>query len=176
MKYLRMGGLAAFGVLACSMASAQDIQIDLSSHGLYSIGSGSFSVNEVVIYQSTTLPMPTLTSMTYTASTSGPPYAGDGTYTNGVDSFTFHFELTGDVPTDGFSSTQTAHGLWTYTSGTGAFANYSGSGVIASNYNAPAGATSLTVFSGRLVNLVPEPATVAALGIGAAALLRRRRK
>src|SRR5579862_8398606 len=138
-----------------SASAAHAFNFDLLSQGNYTLGSGSYSVNETLVYQNFAEPMPTLTSMTYTVQNA--TLDGLGTYTNGTDSFTYSFTLTGDIPTDSGSDTQAAHGLWAFVSGTGGFAGIaSGSGVISVNYNAPLGATSLTALSGDLTP-VPEP-------------------
>jgi hypothetical protein len=166
--------LAAMSFVLASAVAAHAFSLDLMSHGNYSFPGGTlFAVNETVIYQNSDATIPSLTAMTYTADSN--TLVGSGIYTNGADSFSFAFTFTDDIPTDGFSSTQNAHAIWTYTSGTGGFAGLAGSGVLTSNFNAPLGATSLTTLSGRL-EAVPEPASVAALSFGALALVRRRKK
>ena len=175
-----MSGVSFLGrttivVLAIASAcAASAFNLDLSSQGHYSFPGGSlFTVTESVIWQNSDASIPALTSMTYTADST--TLQGTGTYTNGTDSFSFAFTFTDDIPTDGFSDTQTSHAIWTYTSGTGAFAGLMGSGVLASTFDAPLGATSLTETSGRL-EPVPEPASLTLLGVGVAALIGRRRK
>lgn len=174
MKFQSAVRLAVLSAVLCFAGAAHAFSIDLMSHGNYSFpAAGFFAVNEKVVWQDSNAVLPALTSMTYTANQG--TLVGAGTYTNGVDSLSYSFKFTTDIPTDGFSSTQNAHAIWTYTGGTGAFANLMGSGVLASNFNAPLGGTSLTEFSGLLV-AVPEPASYAVLGLGVVALIRRRKK
>lgn len=173
MQSLRFFRLLSLAAVVATAGAAQAFSIDILSHGHYALASGSFTSAEAVVYQDTNAIKPVFTTLNY--SITNATLAGTGTYSNGVDSLTFAVQFTTDIPTDGFSSTQNAHGFWTYTSGTGAFANLSGSGVFAANYNAPLGATSLGEFSGMLIETTPEPTTYAALGLGLAVVLRRRK-
>src|SRR5436305_15322169 len=96
--------IAAMSLVLVSAVGAQAYSIDLMSHGTFVLNGGSFTVNEIVVWQNANATIPTLTSMTYTDITNvGPPYNGAGVYTNGTDSFSFSLSFTGDVPTDAFS-------------------------------------------------------------------------
>jgi hypothetical protein len=68
----------------------------------------------------------------------------------------------------------TDSGTWSYKSGTGAFQNLTGSGSYSINYNGLADNYASTSIVGN-VDAVPEPTSIAALGIGALAFLRRRK-
>lgn len=100
------------------------------------------------------------------------PYVFTATYSsaNGdlVLDFMFENQVVGGI------GVSTDSGTWSYKSGTGSFANLSGGGSYSINYNGLADNYSSTSIVGN-VEAVPEPASIAALGVGAIALMRRRK-
>ena len=95
-------------------------------------------------------------------------------YSNGTDSFTIRVDdatFSSDPQDPNLYGTAA---VWTYVSGTGSYANLTGHGTYTQNGNYT-DHTSTTSIKGNL-NPVPEPASIAALGLGAAAMLRRRKR
>lgn len=162
--------ISALGALAVS--GYADI-FNVVSVGTFTLGSGGYTTSEEVVYQNTPSAVDILDfSGTYVGS------GADGTmvYTGAGGTVTLAFDG-GDFSFGGDGSA--ISGSWTFVSGTGDYAIYaSGSGTFGATYN-PDGDSesnySSTTVSGDL-EPVPEPATLAALGLGALALMRRRRK
>ncbi len=161
-------------MLLVGAVAAHALEIDLQSHGNYTLTVPTAFVTETVVFQDTDIAIPALTSLSYSFARTG-IYTGSGAYTNGVDTLPFTFTFTQDTPTDGFSFTQAAHGIWNTTGGAGVFAGLVGSGVISANFHPNLHTSSLTEFSGTLA-AVPEPASYAVFGLGLVGLVRRKRK
>jgi len=159
----------AAGALSLAVAS-QAITFIASSSGTYVNGPGTYTTTENVVV-STTAPYPAVTTLTFVAA-GGAVVNGLATYgTAGADTLVLAFSGTAG----GISPiTSSGNGIWNYQSGTGAYAGLVGSGTWSATYVFP-GTLAFTTFAGDLAP-VPEPASMAVLGLGAAALLRRRRK
>ena len=167
---MRVSRLLHLSALIGVAASAHAFTLDLFSHGHYLTAPGIASATDTVLFQDSSIPTPSLTSLNYSFSTGG-PYVGTGMYTNGVDSLLFSISFSSGLTP---SPTTLVDGTWSYTGGTGAFAGLSGSGVISSIFKT-SGTSTLTTFSGDLEPL-PEPASLAAIGIGAMGLLRLKKR
>ncbi|RYG26563.1 PEP-CTERM sorting domain-containing protein [bacterium] len=102
------------------------------------------------------------------------PVFGTGTYTGAGGSLSFDYEWTTATLLGG---TQSLVGTWAMTGGTGTYAGLTGEGTLTTNHDLTNGypSPSFTTFRGQL-EAVPEPASMAALGLGAAAILKRRKR
>lgn len=154
---------AAFGLAL----SAHAVSIFVTSHGTGANDpiTQDLIQNETVIQQSGGLtPYSTLTLDTETSTL---PLTGTGTYTGAGGTLTFTYALTepsllGDA--------QSASGTWTATG------SNMGSGTLSITLlSATSGFETGTLFAGSY-QAVPEPASLAALGVGALGLLRRRKR
>lgn len=169
MKFMR--ATLTFGILCAALAQASAFHIDIISVGTVTSGA-NVTFTENVIFQNTSIVMPAFTTDTYSIVNNVPPQPGNGIFSNGSgDSMLFNLILN-NVSANGPGVA--GDGSWTYTGGTGAYVNLVGGGTFTFNLNTVTLASNST-FIGELTP-VPEPATMAAVGLGAAALLRRRRK
>jgi hypothetical protein len=103
--------------------------------------------------------------------TSGSSSSGTITLTNGSGSISGAFSGNYSVSGPG----QSFGGVVNFTSGTGAYAGYTGGGTFTTNISNLGGLGDLSVLSVN-ASIVPEPASLGALAVGAVALLRRRNK
>jgi hypothetical protein len=100
------------------------------------------------------------------------PYAFTATYSSANGDLVLDFVY--DTTVVGGIGVSTDSGTWSYVSGTGAFAGMMGMGSYSINYNALANNYASTSIVGD-IDAVPEPASMAALGVGAIAFMRRRK-
>lgn len=161
MKTARSFAVAA-ALGAALSAHAAFIDLASSGYNLYGATQGDF---ETVTSQ--TGGLGALTDLTYVS------YGGafTGSYTGPSGRLDVSFTTVG-------SSTGRVYGSWQAAGGTGAYEGAFGGGVWQTAY-VPVGlgthvANTTTTFSGA-IRAVPEPATVCTTGLGAAALLRRRK-
>ena len=101
------------------------------------------------------------------------PFTTTAVYSSGSGTLTIDLAYVQTVV--GGIGVSTDSGLWTILSGTGSYTNLVGGGSYSINYNANDDNFSQTTLVGD-VQAVPEPASIAALSVGALALLRRRKK
>ncbi|MBS1718174.1 MAG: PEP-CTERM sorting domain-containing protein [Armatimonadetes bacterium] len=169
--------LVAFASLA---AASNALSIDLISHGTYQLVNEADGVHyvtsETLDFQDHDV-LPDFTSMKIDITDYLPyPLVGTITYTNGTDTLVLDAKFD-NLITGGQS--QTVNGSWTYDAAlsTGAYAGFSdglGTQAIVLHYSVNRQYTSTTL-SGDLNPVVPEPATMTALGLGVLALIRRKR-
>ncbi|HLO99077.1 MAG TPA: PEP-CTERM sorting domain-containing protein [Fimbriimonas sp.] len=169
MNSLRL--FATLGVFGAAI-SAQAFTISLISVGTFGPGV-NYTSAENVVFQLTPAPLNTL-SVAGTVVSPGPTQtlSALATYTGGSDSLTISYVTSPVIATPGNASYS---GNWTYLSGTGAYAGLTGGGTMTVQFNSNLGNLSTHSITGDLDTVVPEPASMAALGLGAVALLRRRR-
>lgn len=166
--------LALFTFAALSAAS-HALSLNLVSAGSYTVDATNPNLvtqNETV-YVSQIGALPALTSLIVASDLGPSPIVQTATYSGG--SGTLVLKLAYDHTVVGDFGVSTDSGTWSVASGTGSYAGLSGMGSYAISYNADADQFSTTQVVGN-VEAVPEPASLAALGAGAVALARRRRK
>jgi len=179
-SFLKTSFLAAALVAAYS-AQAVTLDLNLQSHGSFTQAGSIVSVVETVGIQEfvddntyDTVIMPSLTNLNY--SFNAGTGTGSGIYTNGVDSLSFDFAFSPVPSLNVPSQSVSGNANWVLTGATGAFSTFTlGSGTLSATYSPKIRKTALTSFSGQIQS-VPEPASMAAVGIGLAGLLRRRKK
>ncbi len=154
--------------------SAQAVTIFLVSHGTGALDvNNNFVQNEKVLVQ--TGGFGALTSLVQTSDNTNFPNGSTGEYSGAGGTLDYSYVIS-DVTSNG--AFQSVDGAWTYTGGTGTYANLpGGGGTLAFTIDLSSGEPDETgtVFSGDL-QAVPEPASMAVLGVGALGLLRRRKK
>lgn len=168
MVSIRVFATLAVGALAIS---AQAFMIDIISVGGFTNGVGVYATTENVIFQNTPGTLSTL-AVAGNINSPGPSQFlnATATYVGSGGSLVVNYS-TSPMQTSGNSASY--DGIWTYVSGTGAYAGLSGTGAV--NFLVSASGFANHSLSGEL-QAVPEPATMAVLGLGAAALLRRRKR
>lgn len=174
MNYTRALAVAALATAAVA-ANAAPFIFDFSSRGTFGLAAGSYSVSDSVLTSpgadTSTSPVSTIV-YTYTNAAST---AGGGTITLAGGLGTIDFTFTGSLTNPNPNSKALNGSLISFSNGTGILAGQTGTGSISNTLrwtnNANAG-ISRTTFYGEVV---PEPASMAALAIGALAMARKRR-
>ena len=158
-------------VAAC--AASQAFQINIVSVGTFIPGI-NYSAAENIVFQNTPA---NLTSLAVSGVVINPGPAqfltGSAAYTGAGQSLNINFIST-PVST-GSGGTAAYAGTWNYVSGTGVYANLVGSGSWTVVFNANTNNYSNHSFSGELT-AVPEPSTMAVLGVAGLGLITRRRR
>ena len=160
--------------LIASALMAHAIAVSLVSSGTFTqdpMDSNLFTQDETVLVSHIS-PLPNLVSLHVEGVYS--PFTTVATYTS--PSGTLVLDLLYESTAIGGFGTSTDSGTWVYNAAsTGAYAGYSGMGSYAISYNADDNQFASTTVVGSL-DAVPEPTSLAALGLGALAFTRRRRK
>lgn len=165
--------LAAVTLLAGAVC-ANAVSFYVASQGTYNNSFGTYyTTSERVIAELDPFANPT--TLAFNATYGGVGISnGTAVYDDGAGN-TLTLGFAGGPFTVG-TFTSSVAGSWSFVSGTGAYSSIgSGSGTWSASYHASLNSLSQTTFVGDF-EAVPEPASMAALGLGAAALLRRRRK
>jgi hypothetical protein len=175
-----MKRIFVFSLLAGAIATSNASLIINLSNGTFSTGGGVIQSNETVSLTNIA-GLATGDAMSFFES-EGVSTFGQVTFTHGTDNLVFDTELTAFAP--GGPTNVSLAGVWEYDAGlsTGIFANLAGSGtysqslLVTKSWDRSEDVSGLvgTQFVGEL-NAVPEPASLAVLGIGVAAIVRRRR-
>ena len=157
-------------VAVASLAAASQAVI-FSYSGFTSTGastSGSFG-SMLLTVDGSGSPFNSITGATVTLS----PTVGSATFLSSMGSLVLGFSAapTG-TQTPGFTSSSNVGTIGA--TSTGSFAQFAGSQVSVTSNTSTAGTNFFTVLGN--VNPTPEPSAYAALGVGALALIRRRRK
>lgn len=155
---------------AAAVAAAHAVVFNVVSVGTWLITDSGYTTSEGVVFQNTPS---AVTHMDWTATYVGSGAQGTILYSGAGGTVTLSF-TSGPFSGSGDGSATALSGVWNYVSGTGDYANYvGGTGTFGSTYNINDNYSSTTL-SGHL-DPVPEPASLAALGVGALVLIRRRR-
>lgn len=172
---ITMKKLASLAALAAIVTSAHAGSVAFLTVGLYSNTATTVSAPiQSVLYQlhpgygnvsASEIDLSGVSLATSTFTT------GVGTAKFDVSSLVLDLQLSSLVAKNG---TVSANGSWKYVSGTGTYSNQKGSGTFGLTYT-PGINLQQSTFTGSL-QAVPEPASLAVLGLGAMALVRKRRK
>ena len=156
--------------LCCLAAASQAVQFSFNSHGTFSTSGGVTSVNDPNIdFDASDI---TVTSLVYSYADTDTT-SGSGTLN--VSGGSIDFAFTGTI-TRGTNSDALGGVILSFNNGTGVLAGLNGQGSL-SNTTWVGGPLLGTDQSTFVANVVPEPASMAVLAIGAiAAMARRRRK
>ena len=166
--------VASLALAAGASVAASAVNVTFVSEGSYTVSSGTYVYTENVVYQSHP-GLGNVSSFVETFVTSTNPTTDIGIYTGTSDTLTISIApdfVTVTDPSNPFFVSYA--GTWAYVSGTGTYANLTGGGTYTQNTNEQDQTSDATI-KGAL-NPVPEPASIVALGLGAAAMLRRRKR
>jgi len=168
-------GTARFAAVAAVLAvaiSAQAFTIDVSSVGKWAIVGANLNTSETVIFQSTSVVAPVFVTNDTSVVNAAPPTPGVGLLDDGAGN-SITYSITFDSASGNFNGVS-ASGTWNYVAGTGFYAGLVGGGTITENYDGSSGLSLGTVVGD--LRAVPEPASMAAMGLGIVGLIARRRR
>lgn len=169
MRNIRVLALAALSVAALGSAHASSFTFEFNSIGKYSTSGSTLTVvDPTVVYDASTIKAK---SVTYSYTIPGAATSGAGVITL-IDNSTIDFSFNGNI-TAGVNSDALSGNVVSFSNGTGSLAGYTGNGSI-SNTTWKNG-NDQTTFVAEL-QAVPEPASMAVLGVGLAGVIARRRR
>lgn len=169
MKLNRILVLAAVSAVA---VSAHAFTIDVVSIGVAPNTLPNINFTENVVFQTASIAVPVFTTNNWYAVNIVPPVSGAGLFDDGAgNSLAYNLTIDSASTNQGMVS---GSGTWDYTGGTGAYAGLAGGGTFGFSIQTTTDA-SYSTWVGQL-NAVPEPTSMGLLGLGALALVRRRRK